>query len=418
MRQSQLFTKTLREAPKDEVASNAILLIRAGYIDKLMAGVYSFLPLGLRVLKKIEGIIREEMNAMGGQEILMPALHPLENYTKTGREKIDVLFHTEAVTGNKLVLGQSHEEVVVPLVQKFIRSYRDLPRAVYQIQMKFRNELRAKSGILRGREFLMKDMYSFHLAEDDFETYYQKVIDAYIRVFSRAGIADSTYLTHASGGTFSRFSHEFQTLTESGEDTIHLCERCRVAVNGEIRKETPECPMCGGTEAIVKKSIEVGNIFPLKTKFSDAFGLTVKDQKGTDTKVVMGCYGIGLTRLMGAIAELHHDEKGLRWPASVAPFDAHLIDLRSKKQEVRSKDETENLYRDLQNAGIEVLYDDRVDITPGEKFADADLIGIPWRIVVSEKTLEKQAFELKRRDAEEVELVPIGNIVEKLTHAE
>ena len=414
MRQSTLFTKTLKEAPKDEVALNAVLLLRAGYIDKLMAGVYSFLPFGLRVLKKIEGIIREEMNTAGGQEILMPALHPLENYTKTGREKIDVLFHTESVTGNKLVFGQSHEEVFVPLVQKFIHSYRDLPLSVYQIQTKFRNELRAKSGIFRGREFIMKDMYSFHLTEEDFEAYYQKMIEAYRRVFERAGIADATFLTHASGGTFSRYTHEFQTLTEAGEDTIHLCARCRVAVNEEIREENPACPQCGGTEATVKKSLEVGNIFPLKTRFSDAFGLTVNDQGGAHTNVVMGCYGIGLTRLMGAIAELHHDEKGLRWPASVAPFDAHLIEIRSQNQESRSKDEAENLYRDLQDAGIEVLYDDRDDKTAGEKFADADLIGIPWRVVVSEKTAAQGKVELKMRDSEKVTLLASDELLKKL----
>ncbi len=258
MRYSQLFTKTQRAAPKDEASANAQLLIRAGFIDKLIAGVYTYLPLGLRVLKNIESIIREEMNAVGGQEVLMPTLHPLENYAKTGRQAIDVLFRTELKNGTELLLGQSHEEIVVPLVQRFVESYKDLPVAVYQIQTKFRNELRAKSGIFRGREFLMKDLYSFHANEKDFEAYYETVKQAYVKIFSRCGVGDSTYITHASGGTFSKYSHEFQTVTEAGEDTIYLCRKCRIAVNKEIRAETPACPQCGSTDAEEKRAIEVG----------------------------------------------------------------------------------------------------------------------------------------------------------------
>lgn len=414
MRQSKLFVKTLRDNPKDEVSANARLLVRAGFVDKLMAGVYTYLPLGLRIIKNLEEIIRQEMNALGGQEISMPALHPLENYVKTGRDKIDVLFHTQSLTGNKLVLGQSHEEVVVPLIKKFIHSYKDLPLAVYQIQTKFRNELRAKSGIFRGREFIMKDMYSFHLQEDDFNKFYELAIKAYNKIFERVGIGKETFFTYASGGTFSKYSHEFQTLTDSGEDIIYLCEKCRRAVNREVRKEIPKCPNCGNEKASVKKSIEVANIFPLNTKFSDAFGLTVKDERGNDKPVIMGCYGIGLGRLMGAIAETHHDEKGLIWPMSLAPFEVHLIEITPNSKNLKVKKSAEKLYQDLLAKDIQVLYDDRDDKTPGEKFADADLIGIPWRAVISEKTLIQRKIELKRRDSNKMELVSQEALFRKL----
>lgn len=402
----------MREAPKDEAAANAKLLVRAGFVDKLMAGVYSFLPLGLRVLKNIEAIVREEMDAIGGKELLMPALHPLENYVKTGREKIDVLFHTESSTGNKMVLGQSHEEVVAPLVKKFVSSWRDLPFAVYQIQTKFRNELRAKSGIFRGREFLMKDLYSFHLTEDDFARYYEEVKKAYMRVFKRVGIGETTYITRASGGTFSRYSDEFQTLTDAGEDTIHLCEKCRVAVNDEIWGEIKKCPSCGNGKVKTARSIEVGNIFPLKTRFAEAFDLKVKDERGRDTLLTMGCYGIGISRLMGAIAETHHDERGILWPETVAPFRVHLIEVKSQKTKV--KREAERVYKFLTGKGIEVLYDDRDDKTAGEKFADADLIGIPWRVVISERSVAQNGVEIKERAKKAAHVIPAGELYKKI----
>ena len=280
MKQSKYFAKTLKDIPKEETSINAQLLIKGRYIDKLMAGVYTILPLGLRVLRKIETIIREEINKVDGQEVFMPALHPIDNYIATKRDKIDVLFHLESVSGKKMVLGQSHEEVVTPLVKQYINSYKDLPINLYQIQTKFRNELRAKSGILRGREFIMKDLYSFHADEADFEQYYNKLKIAYKNIFSRAGLGDSTYLTFASGGTFSKFSHEFQTITENGEDNIHLCEKCKVAVNAEIIKTEDKCPECGNKDLVKKKAIEVGNIFPLKSKFSDSFDLKYTDKDG------------------------------------------------------------------------------------------------------------------------------------------
>jgi prolyl-tRNA synthetase len=415
MRQSQLFSKTIKEAPTDEKSINAQFLIRGGFVDKLFAGVYSFLPLGRRVIKKIENIIREEINAIGGQEIYMPALHPIENYKKTGREKIDILFYTDLRTGVKLVLGQSHEEVVVPLMQKFILSYKDLPKAVYQFQTKFRNELRAKSGILRGREFLMKDLYSFHASEEDLNEYYEKAKKAYNNIFARCGLGDKTYLTFASGGTFSKYSHEFQTLTGAGEDIIYICDKCRVAVNKEIIEEAKhQCLGCGNKNLKEKKAIEVGNIFKLKTKFSEAFDLSVLDKEGNKKTVIMGCYGIGLSRLMGTIVEVYNDEKGIIWPEEVAPFKAHLILLIGKDKKGQSKiaKAADSLYDELAEKGIEVLYDDREEKSAGEKFADADLIGIPYRVVISEKTIEKGSAEIKKRNEEKVELIKLKKVLE------
>ncbi|MEK7082856.1 MAG: aminoacyl--tRNA ligase-related protein [Patescibacteria group bacterium] len=413
MRQSKLFGKTVREVPKDEVAKNAIFLERGGFVQKTFAGVYEFLPLGFRVLKKIETLIREEMNATGAQELLLPALHPLENYIQTGRAEIDVLFHTELSGGKKLVLGQSHEEIVTPLVQKFVSSYRDLPIAVYQIQTKFRNELRAKSGILRGREFIMKDCYSFHADEKDFERFYELQKKTYMRIFQRAGIGEQTFLTSASGGTFSKYSHEFQTITDAGEDIIHICEACKIAINDEIRHETSVCPGCAGKEFRTAKSIEVGNIFPLKTKFSDAFGFTFQDDQGAKRPVIMGCYGIGLGRLMGTIVEVHHDDKGIIWPESVAPFRVHLVELSTQDSKVKKY--AEDFYELLLAKGVEVLYDDRDDKSAGEKFTDSDLIGIQWQCIISEKTLAQDGVEIKRRDTRQREVVALAQFVEKIT---
>src|SRR3989344_4657859 len=410
MRRSQLFTKTFRELPKDEESINAQLLIRAGYVQKLMAGVYTFLPLGLLTLRNIENVVRDEMNRIGGQEVLMPALHPIEHYEKTGRAAIEDLFHTQLSTGSRFVLGQSHEEVVVPMVQKFIQSYRDLPLAVYQIQTKFRNELRAKSGLFRGREFIMKDLYSFHSSEDDFESYYKKVQYAYRTIFSHVGIGEKTFLTYASGGTFSKISHEFQTVAEAGEDIIAICNYCHVAINEQDRSLFPRCPECDQDPQETKKSIEIANIFPLKTRYTDAFGLTVKNNAGEDQKVIMGCYGIGISRLMGAIAELYNDKNGLMLPKSVAPFSLYLIGLGKQ-----GGDEAEKLYARLQKDDVSVLYDDRSDASAGEKFADADLLGIPQRVVVSEKTLAERLCEIKDRTTNVCSLVPLTDFINNMS---
>ncbi len=404
MKQSFLFTKTIKDLPRDETSYNAQALIRAGFIDKLSAGIYTFLPLGLRVLNKISGIIREEMNAVGGQEILMPALNPKENWQKTGRwEGLDVLFKLAASDDKEYALGATHEEVVTPLGQKFTLSYKNLPFAVYQIQTKFRNEKRAKAGLLRGREFLMKDLYSFHSSEEDLKNYYEKVKDTYVRIYKRLGLGDLTYITYASGGSFSKYSHEFQTICDSGEDLIYVCPKCHIAINHEIINEQNFCPQCLSKNLTEKKAIEVGNIFELKDKYSKAFNFVFKNPAEKEQSVLMGCYGIGLSRVLGAIVEVCHDDKGIIWPSSVAPFAVHLISL--KENEVAEK-----IYQDLLQKNIEVLYDDRDNVSFGEKFADADLIGCPYRLTISQKTLAENKIEFKRRDSEPSELIDIKKL--------
>ena len=410
MRQGQLFTKTTKEFPKDEQALNAKFLIRAGFIDKLSAGIYSFLPLGLRILNRIQNIIREEMNAIDGQEILMPALHPKEAWEPTKRWEIEEMFKLESRGGKKFGLGWTHEEIVTPLVAQHISSYKDLPKYVYQIQDKFRNELRAKSGLLRTKEFIMKDLYSFHATAQDLDNYYEKVVDAYFKILDRCGLLDFTYLTLASGGAFSKYSDEFQTITSAGEDNIYICENCDRAINKEIKNEVPECPECGGKDFKEEKAIEVGNIFKLGTKYSEALGLKYKDGSGTEKPVIMGCYGIGPARVMGTVVEVSHDDKGIIWPKEIAPFDVHLICLGDSKV----KKETDKLYQNLQKEKFEVLYDDR-DATPGEKFNDADLIGIPIRIVVSKKTLTQKSVELKMRNEMKIKLISIKKLIEILS---
>ena len=410
MRQSQLFTKTRKEAPSDEVAKNAKLLIRAGFVDKLQSGVYSYLPLGLRVLKKIEQIIREEMNNALGQEILMPSLHPKENWQTTGRwDTMDDLYKVSDSSGRENALGATHEEIVVPLVKQFVSSYRDLPLSVYQFQNKFRMELRAKSGILRGREFVMKDMYSFHADEPDLLKYYERMKESYARVFERVGLGENTYLTFAGGGSFSKYSHEFQTVTPAGEDTIYICDICHIAINKEIiEDQNYTCPLCGNKNLRTETAVEVGNIFELKTKYSAPFNLSYKDEEGKDQTVVMGCYGIGLGRVLGTVVEAYGDDKGLVWPREIAPFSAHLVEISSVNTQVRA--EAEKLYRELIEREIDVLWDDR-DLRAGEKFADSDLYGIPLRVVVSEKTLTEGKFEVKERRTGEVSMVDRSELI-------
>ncbi len=411
MRQSKLFTKTIKEIPSDETSFNAQILIRAGFVDKLSAGIYTFLPLGLRVHKKICDIIREEMNAIGAQEILMPALTPREIWEKTKRwNNFDALFKLVGVDNKEYALGATHEEVITPLAQKYIFSYKDLPVYIYQIQNKFRNEKRAKAGLIRGREFSMKDLYSFHTDKNDLDSYYEVVKKAYFRIFKRCGLGDITYLTYSSGGAFSKYSHEFQTLTKAGEDIIYICDNCQVAINREIIDEQKVCPECGRENLREEKSVEVGNIFKLGSRFSDSFGFKYTDENGKQKEVIMGCYGIGPSRLMATIVEIHNDEKGIIWPKEVAPFLVHLLYLKSAKEEV--KNTAEDLYRKFNQANIEVLFDDREDVGAGVKFVDADLIGCPVRIVISEKTINQSKAEIKKRDSKEIILIDIEDVVE------
>ncbi len=398
MRQSQLFTRTRKEAPSDEVSKNAQLLIRAGYIHKEMAGVYSYLPLGLRVLGKIEAIIREEMNAIGGQELLMPSLQDPNLWKKTNRwddEVVDVWFKSELQAGGEVGFAWTHEETITQLMTQYVRSYKDLPLFAYHMQNKFRNEVRAKSGIMRTREFIMKDLYSFALTQEQHDAFYASCAAAYGRIFDRVGIGHKTYKTFASGGAFSQFSHEFQTLSEAGEDVVYVSEEKGVAVNEEVL-EVADLSELGVTreELVQRKSIEVGNIFSLGTKFSEALGLVVSDEAGAAVPVFMGSYGIGPARSMGTAVELYADEKGIVWPESIAPFAVHLVALNTDDAEMR--DYADGIYESLTRRGIEVLYDDR-EARAGEKFADSDLIGIPYRVVVSKKTKEQNAFEVVAR---------------------
>lgn len=406
MRLSKLFTKTLREAPADEPSKNAQFLIRGGFVYKNSAGIYSFLPLGWKVVQKIMNIIKEEMNAIDGQEMFMPALVEKKYMEPTGRWNLDVGFFAKGLNDKEsnYVLGWSHEEVLTTIAAKYISSYKDLPFAAYQIQTKFRNEPRAKSGLLRGREFMMKDLYSFHVSEDDLSNYYEKAKGSYFNIFNRCGL--KSIYTLAGGGVFTdKFTHEFQVLADVGEDTIFLCSECEYAENKEISKlkKGDNCPKCG-EKMLEEKSIEVGNIFNQGTKYSEALGLNFVDENGDKHPVVMGAYGIGVSRLMATIVEIHNDEKGIIWPESVTPYKVYLIVLDGKNKEANE------VYGDLSKAGVEVLYDDKEDKTAGEKFADADLIGCPVRIVVSKKTLEKDSVELKHRNENDFKLIKLTEV--------
>jgi len=414
MLQSKLFYKTIKEKSADIESISHDLLVRAGFVDQLMAGVYSFLPLGFKVLKNIEYIIRKNMEQepASGQEILMPVLQPKENWVKTRRwSNLDILFKVNGSGDREYALGPTHEEVVSPLAKKNILSYKDLPLYVFQIQTKFRDELRAKSGLLRTREFLMKDLYSFHTSQEDLDKYYEKIIKVYFNIFKELGIENKTYLTLASGGTFSKYSHEFQMVTDAGEDIIYVCNKCKIAINKEIKAENPACPNCSSDSFEEKKAVEVGNIFKLGTKYSLPFDLKFRDKNGQEKPVIMGCYGIGLGRAMGAVVEANYDDKGIIWPKSLSPFLVHIIQLGDDKKIIAA---AEKIYTSLQKEKIDVLYDDRQDKSAGEKFAEADLIGIPYRIVVSEKTLAKNSVELKERDKRTAKMVKIKQLIKVL----
>ncbi|MBX4190193.1 prolyl-tRNA synthetase [Candidatus Parcubacteria bacterium] len=408
MKFSQLFSKTLREAPSDETAINAQFLIRGGFISKVMAGVYEYMPLGLRVLNKVNNIIREELNKVGGQELFMSVMQNKETWSATGRwdSAKEVMYQFKDAASKEYGLGFTHEEPLTATAKHFISSYKDLPKAVYQIQTKFRNEPRAKSGLLRGREFLMKDLYSFHADQGDLDQYYEKVAEAYDNIFSRAGV--KAIRTFASGGLFSKYSDEFQVVADIGEDIIYVNEQENKAVNKEVYNDEVLTDLGWDKNSLTeKKSVEVGNIFKLGTKFSEPLGLTFMDSSGNNKPVIMASYGIGPGRLMGTVVEVSHDSKGIIWPESIAPFKVHLVSLDKNK-------EADEVYTQLQSKGIEVLYDDRDDKAPGEKFADADLIGCPIRIVVSKKSLEEGSVEIKKRSETQAGLHKIDNFLSAL----
>ncbi|MEX0919362.1 MAG: aminoacyl--tRNA ligase-related protein [Parcubacteria group bacterium] len=412
MKQSQLFTKTRKEAPKDEISKNAILLTRAGFIHKEMAGAYSYLPLGLRVLENIKKIVREEMNDLGGKEIIMTSLQRKELWQETDRwndEKVDVWFKSALKSGVEVGFGWSHEEPITDMMKNFISSYRDLPVNVYQFQTKMRNELRAKSGIMRGREFVMKDMYTYTLNEAEHKKIYDRITTAYLKIFERVGLGDKTYLTFASGGAFTQFSHEFQTVVESGEDTIHLSKEKKIAINKEVLTDEVLNQLNLKRDELEEvSSAEVGNIFSFGTVKSEQLGLNFIDEDGVSKPVTLGSYGIGITRLMGVITEVLSDEKGIVWPKEVSPFRVHLLSLGEKAQGL-----AEETYSALTEAGIEVLYDDR-DLRAGEKFADADLMGITTQVIVGDKSLESGLFEVKDRVGGKTSEMTLDDLITKL----
>ena len=405
MRLKNTFIKTLREAPKDELAKNGALLTRAGYIHKEMAGAYDYLPLGLRVIENIKNIIREELNALGCEEVLMTALQNPEPWEKTGRfsdQEVDIWFKTNLASGGELGLAPTHEEPMVNMLKTYISSYKDLPIYIYQFQTKFRNELRAKSGIMRGREFLMKDLYSFHASSADLDEFYEKVEGAYTRIFDRLGIGDCTYKTFASGGIFSKYSHEYQTVLDVGEDTIYCNKDRSLVFNKEVFNDEVLAEFGAKRDEFEEMhGAETGNIFKLNFKYSEPLGLKFSDEENHLQTVYMGCYGMGVSRLMGVIAEKFADEKGLVWPKSIAPFSVYLIGIGEKGVAAAEKFYAEH--------SDEILFDDR-DVRPGEKFADAELMGMPCRVVISDKTLDKGVAEVVERASGETREISIDKL--------
>jgi prolyl-tRNA synthetase len=414
MRVSQLFTKTSKTMPADEVAKNAQLLIQAGFIHKEMAGVYAYLPLGLRVLENIKKIVREEMNAIGGQEVAMTTLQPRDIWEKTDRwddAKVDNWFKTKLNNGTELGVGLTHEEPIVDAVSSYLNSYKDMPFYVYQIQNKFRNELRAKSGLLRGREFLMKDMYSFSPNQEVHDKAYEKVVEAYHRVYARLGLGDITYRCYADGGIFTpRFSDEFQTLSDVGEDKIFVDEAKKIAINDEIMTDENLAKLgLNRADLVEKKGVEVGNTFHLESKYTDALDVFYTDENGEQQSIIMGCYGIGISRLMGVVAEHFSDGKGLVWPVNIAPAKVYIVRIGGDAAIAQA----DALYSELMAKGIETIYDDR-DERPGTKFADSELMGIPYRVTVSDRLLESGNYEFTERATGATELLTHDQLLDKL----
>jgi len=416
MRQTQLFTKTRKEAPSDETSKNAELLIRGGFIHKEMAGVYSFLPLGLRVINKIENIIRDEMDKIGGTEMKTSVLQSKEVWEKSGRwndEVVDNWFKTKLKNGGDVGLSFTNEEAYSNILKQYVSSYKDLPIYPYDFKDIFRNETRSKSGIMRGREFYWKALYSFSKNEEEHNIFYEKAKIAYHNIFKRAGIGHLTYLTFASGGSFSKFSHEFQTITSVGEDTVYLDETSNIAINEEVYNDEVIKELNLKKENLIeKRAVEVGNIFSLGTKFSDPFDLKYKDENGEEKLVVMGSYGIGLGRLLGTVVEVLSDDKGIVWPETIAPFTVHLLVLGDDEAVLK---EANKVYESLTKTGVEILFDDRAGVSAGEKFSDADLLGMPYRAVISPRSIKEGGIELKKRTEEKGKIVSLDELLKILT---
>lgn len=409
MRRSKLFIKTSKTSPAGEVSKNAQLLIRAGYVYKVMAGVYAFTPLGLRVLENIKQIVREEMNAVEGQELIMSSLQRRETWEATGRwddEVVDIWFKSKLKDDTEVGFGWSHEEAIIEMMQQSIHSYKDLPQSVYQFQTKMRNELRAKSGVMRGREFVMKDMYSMHATEADCDEYYEKVIEAYKKCYERFGLGDSTFMTFASGGAFTKFSHEFQTICEAGEDILYINDDHTVAVNEEVLDDATQELGIDKSQLKPVKSAEVGNIFKFGTHKSEEMNFVYTDAEGNTKPIYLASYGIGITRVMGVIVEKFADDKGIVWPENIAPAKVGLVSIGEQGAEM-----AEELYHSLVSRGVEVLYDDRSNVRPGEKFADAELMGLPWRVTASDRNAEQKMFEVTNRSSGETRMLTADELV-------
>jgi prolyl-tRNA synthetase len=414
MRLSKLFTKTTKNVSKEETSRNAQLLIRAGYIFKMMAGVYAFTPLGLKVVENIKTIIRDEMNSIDGQELIMTNLQPKQLWEQTNRwddEIVDIWFKTELKDGKEIGLAWSHEEPIMEMMRQFIKSYKDLPTSVYQFQTKLRNELRAKSGIMRGREFVMKDMYSLHANEEDLQNYYEGVKNAYMNIFHRLEIGEDTFITFASGGAFTQFSHEFQTLCDVGEDVLYVNREKNIAVNEEVLDAALKELDVKKEDMEVLKASEVGNIFNFGTEKSEQMNIQYTDSDGKNQPIYLASYGIGVTRVMGVIVEKFADDRGIVWPESIAPSKVHLICL-SKNEDVL--EQAEALYKQLQDKNIDVLFDDRPKLGAGQRLGDADLMGMPYRILMSDKSLEAGGVEFTVRKTGESEILSIDAAIEKL----
>lgn len=412
MRRSKLFIKTSKTSPAGEVSKNAQLLIRAGYVYKVMAGVYAFTPLGLRVLENIKQIVREEMNAVEGQELIMSSLQRRETWETTGRwddEVVDIWFKSKLKDDTEVGFGWSHEEAIIEMMQQSIHSYKDLPQSVYQFQTKMRNELRAKSGIMRGREFVMKDMYSMHATEADCDEYYEKVIEAYKKCYERFGLGDSTFMTFASGGAFTKFSHEFQTICEAGEDILYINDDRTVAVNEEVLDDATQELGIDKSQLKPVKSAEVGNIFKFGTHKSEEMNFVYTDADGNKKPIYLASYGIGITRVMGVIVEKFADDKGIVWPENIAPAKVGLVSIGDQGSAM-----ADELYNSLASRGVETLYDDRSNVRPGEKFADAELMGLPWMITASDRNAEQKMFEVTNRSSGETRMLTADELVDTL----
>ncbi len=395
MRLSQSLFKTTKTIPGDEQAKNAKLLIQAGFVYKEMAGVYAYLPLGLRVLENIKEVIRSEMNDLGASELLMTSLQPKDTWEMTGRwddETVDVWFKSKLKNGTEIGFGWSHEEALMLLISKFVHSYRDLPGGVYQFQTKLRNELRSKSGLLRGREFLMKDMYHFSRSQEELDEFYERAKQAYLNVYAKLGLGENTFLTFASGGAFTQFSHEFQTVLRDGEDTIYLDRAKKLAINQEVYTDEVIAQLGLKKEDLEEvRASEVGNIFNFGSVKGEQMSVQFSDESGNRKPVFLSSYGIGVSRLMGVMAELFNDNRGLVWPKQIAPAKVYLIAIGDEK----ATNAAEDLYNILTERGVAVIYDDR-DVRAGEKFADADLMGIPWRVVANNQA-QADGYEIKDR---------------------